>query len=300
MTHHHHHRGAHAVPEAALGRAFAWGIALNTAFVAIEAAVGIAYDSMGLLSDAGHNLSDVASLLLALLAYRLARVHARPRYTYGYRKSTVLVSLLNSVVLLVAVGAIVAESIGRMLHPMPVEGGVIAWTAGAGVAVNGFTAWLFVRDKERDLNVKGAYLHMAADALVSVGVLVSGLVIARTGWMFVDPVIGVVVAGVIVASVWSLTRDILRLALDGVPPGLDPASVERAMLGVEGVCEVHHLHLWAISTTENALTAHVVVAPDARTECVKAALRRVLDAEGVAHATIETEGAEERCTCRED
>ncbi len=192
MTHHHHHRGAHAVPEAALGRAFAWGIALNTAFVAIEAAVGIAYDSMGLLSDAGHNLSDVASLLLALLAYRLARVHARPRYTYGYRKSTVLVSLLNSVVLLVAVGAIVAESIGRMLHPMPVEGGVIAWTAGAGVAVNGFTAWLFVRDKERDLNVKGAYLHMAADALVSVGVLVSGLVIARTGWMFVDPVIGVV------------------------------------------------------------------------------------------------------------
>ncbi len=177
---------------------------------------------------------------------------------------------------------------------------MIAWTAGAGVAVNGFTAWLFVRDKERDLNVKGAYLHMAADALVSVGVLVSGLVIARTGWMFVDPVIGVVVAGVIVASVWSLTRDSLRLALDGVPPGLDPASVERAMLGVEGVCEVHHLHLWAISTTENALTAHVVVAPDARTECVKAALRRVLDAEGVAHATIETEGAEERCTCRED
>ena len=296
--HHHHHHHHHEVTS--LNRAFIIGIVINALYVVCEAVFGFIYNSLGLLSDAGHNLGDCTSLVLAMLAFKLSTRPATERYTYGYRKSTVLVSLLNSVVLLVAVGAIVAESIGRMLHPMPVEGGVIAWTAGAGVAVNGFTAWLFVRDKERDLNVKGAYLHMAADALVSVGVLVSGLVIARTGWTFVDPVIGVVVAGVIVASVWSLTRDSLRLALDGVPPGLDPASVERAMLGVEGVCEVHHLHLWAISTTENALTAHVVVAPDARTECVKAALRRVLDAEGVAHATIETEGAEERCTCRED
>ena len=235
MTHHHHHRGAHAVPEAALGRAFAWGIALNTAFVAIEAAVGASLRLDGAAVRRRAQPERRGEPAAGPAGIPPGPVHARPRYTYGYRKE-------HGARLAAQLGRAAGrrggdrggESIGRMLHPMPVEGGVIAWTAGAGVAVNGFTAWLFVRDKERDLNVKGAYLHMAADALVSVGVLVSGLVIARTGWMFVDPVIGVVVAGVIVASVWSLTRDSLRLALDGVPPGLDPASVERAMLGVEG------------------------------------------------------------------
>ena len=185
-----------------LNKAFILGIALNVAFVVVEFAVGLYYGSMGLLSDAGHNLSDVASLLLAMLAFRLAQAHATPRYTYGYKKSTVLISLLNSVILLVAVGVIVAESVGRMLHPAPVEGGAIAWTAGVGVVINGFTAWLFMKDKDKDLNVKGAYLHMAADALVSVGVLVSGVVISWTGWTIVDPIVGLVVAAVIVASVW--------------------------------------------------------------------------------------------------
>jgi Co/Zn/Cd efflux system component len=203
MTHEHHH---HERTVTSLNKAFILGIALNVAFVVVEFAVGLSYGSMGLLSDAGHNLSDVASLLLAMLAFRLAQAQATPRYTYGYKKSTVLISLLNSVILLIAVGGIVAESIGRMLHPAPVEGGAIAWTAGVGVAINGFTAWLFLKDKDRDLNVKGAYLHMAADALVSVGVLVSGLVISWTGWTIVDPVVGLVVAAVIVASVWSLTR----------------------------------------------------------------------------------------------
>ena len=203
MTHEHHH---HERTVTSLNKAFILGIALNVAFVVVEFAVGLSYGSMGLLSDAGHNLSDVASLLLAMLAFRLAQAQATPRYTYGYKKSTVLISLLNSVILLIAVGVIVAESIGRMLHPAPVEGGAIAWTAGVGVAINGFTAWLFLKDKDRDLNVKGAYLHMAADALVSVGVLVSGLVISWTGWTIVDPVVGLVVAAVIVASVWSLTR----------------------------------------------------------------------------------------------
>ena len=178
MTHEHHH---HERTVTSLNKAFILGIALNVAFVVVEFAVGLSYGSMGLLSDAGHNLSDVASLLLAMLAFRLAQAQATPRYTYGYKKSTVL-------------------------HPAPVEGGAIAWTAGVGVAINGFTAWLFLKDKDRDLNVKGAYLHMAADALVSVGVLVSGLVISWTGWTIVDPVVGLVVAAVIVASVWSLTR----------------------------------------------------------------------------------------------
>lgn len=292
MTHEHHHHD-HTVTS--LNKAFIWGIALNVGFVIVEFAVGLCYGSMGLLSDAGHNLSDVASLLLAMLAFRLAQARATPKYTYGYKKSTVLISLLNSVILLIAVGVIVAESIGRMLHPEPVVGGAIAWTAGVGVAINGFTAWLFMKDKDRDLNVKGAYLHMAADALVSVGVLVSGLVISWTGWTVVDPIVGLAVAGVIVASVWSLTRDSLRLSLDGVPGGIDIAEIERKMETVPGVRAVHHIHVWAISTTENALTAHVVLDSLSRMEEVKHALKELLGRSEIPHATLEFESVTERC-----
>lgn len=292
MTHEHHHHD-HTVTS--LNKAFIWGIGLNVGFVVIEFAVGLCYGSMGLLSDAGHNLSDVASLLLAMLAFRLAQARATPKYTYGYKKSTVLISLLNSVILLIAVGVIVAESIGRMLHPEPVVGGAIAWTAGVGVAINGFTAWLFMKDKDRDLNVKGAYLHMAADALVSVGVLVSGLVISWTGWTVVDPIVGLAVAGVIVASVWSLTRDSLRLSLDGVPGGIDIAEIERKMEAVPGVRAVHHIHVWAISTTENALTAHVVLDSLSRMEEVKHALKELLGRSEIPHATLEFESVTERC-----
>lgn len=292
MTHEHHHHD-HTVTS--LNKAFIWGIALNVGFFVVEFAVGLCYGSMGLLSDAGHNLSDVASLLLAMLAFRLAQARATPKYTYGYKKSTVLISLLNSVILLIAVGVIVAESIGRMLHPEPVVGGAIAWTAGVGVAINGFTAWLFMKDKDRDLNVKGAYLHMAADALVSVGVLVSGLVISWTGWTVVDPIVGLAVAGVIVASVWSLTRDSLRLSLDGVPGGIDIAEIERKMGAVPGVRAVHHIHVWAISTTENALTAHVVLDSLSRMEEVKHALKELLGRSEIPHATLEFESVTERC-----
>ena len=292
MTHEHHHHD-HTVTS--LNKAFIWGIALNVGFVIVEFAVGLCYGSMGLLSDAGHNLSDVAGLLLAMLAFRLAQARATPKYTYGYKKSTVLISLLNSVILLIAVGVIVAESIGRMLHPEPVVGGAIAWTAGVGVAINGFTAWLFMKDKDRDLNVKGAYLHMAADALVSVGVLVSGLVISWTGWTVVDPIVGLAVAGVIVSSVWSLTRDSLRLSLDGVPGGIDIAEIERKMETVPGVRAVHHIHVWAISTTENALTAHVVLDSLSRMEEVKHALKELLGRSEIPHATLEFESVTERC-----
>ena len=292
MTHEHHHHD-HTVTS--LNKAFIWGIGLNVGFVVVEFAVGLCYGSMGLLSDAGHNLSDVASLLLAMLAFRLAQARATPKYTYGYKKSTVLISLLNSVILLIAVGVIVAESIGRMLHPESVVGGAIAWTAGVGVALNGFTAWLFMKDKDRDLNVKGAYLHMAADALVSVGVLVSGLVISWTGWTVVDPIVGLAVAGVIVASVWSLTRDSLRLSLDGVPGGIDIAEIERKMEAVPGVRAVHHIHVWAISTTENALTAQVVLDSLSRMEEVKHALKELLGRSGIPHATLEFESVTERC-----
>lgn len=295
MTHEHEHHHHHDHTVTSLNKAFIWGIALNVGFVVVEFAVGLYYGSMGLLSDAGHNLSDVASLLLAMLAFRLAQAKATPKYTYGYKKSTVLISLLNSVILLIAVGVIVAESIGRMMHPEPVVGGAIAWTAGVGVVINGFTAWLFMKDKDRDLNVKGAYLHMAADALVSVGVLVSGLVISWTGWTIVDPIVGLVVAGVIVASVWSLTRDSLRLSLDGVPGGIDVAEIEQAMTAVPGVRAVHHIHVWAISTTENALTAHVVLDSLSRMEELKHILKELLEHEGIPHATLEFESVAEQC-----
>ena len=197
--------------------------------------------------------------------------------------------------LLIAVGVIVAESIGRMMHPAPIEGSAIAWTAGVGVAINGFTAWLFMKDKDKDLNVKGAYLHMAADALVSVGVLVSGLVISWTGWTVVDPIVGLVVAAVIVASVWSLTRASLRLSLDGVPDGIRVDELERMMTAVPGVEAVHHIHVWAISTTENALTAHVVLTDLPRLEAVKRELKTRLDGAGVHHATLEFESVAENC-----
>ena len=295
MTHRHHHHD-HRI--SSLNRAFLIGIALNVAFVVVEFCVGLWYGSMGLLSDAGHNLSDVASLLLAMLAFRLAQARATDRYTYGYKKSTVLISLLNSVILLIAVGVIVAESVGRMLHPEPVEGNIIVWTAGAGILINGFTAWLFMKNRKHDLNVRGAYLHMAADALVSVGVLISGVVIAATGWTIVDPIVGLVVAAVIVVSAWSLTRDSLRLSLDGVPAGIDVAELERRMVAIEGVEAVHHLHVWAISTTENALTAHVVLSDPCLLVRVKPQIKAMLAEIGIIHATLECETLSEHCSGR--
>ena len=188
----HHHEHNHRITS--LNKAFIIGIALNISFVIVEFGVGFYYDSLGLLSDAGHNLGDVASLILAMLAFRLEKVHPNSRYTYGYKKSTILVSLLNAVILLVAVGIIIAESIDKLFHPVSVDGSAIAWTAGVGVVINALTAWLFMKDKDKDLNVKGAYLHMAADALVSVGVVVSGIIIMYTGWSIIDPIIGLGIA----------------------------------------------------------------------------------------------------------
>ena len=259
MSHEHSHQHSHAINAESLNKAFIIGIVLNLAFVVIEFAAGFWFDSLALLSDAGHNLSDVVSLVLALLAFRLAKVKANERYTYGYKKSTILVSLLNAVILLVAVGAIVIESIHKLNNPAVVPGGAIAWVAGVGVLINAFTAFLFMKDKEKDLNVKGAYLHMAADTLVSVGVLVAGIVISRTGWYIIDPIIGLIVAVVILISTWNLLHDSLRLTLDGVPTSIDSQKVVKAIRALPGVDDVHHIHIWAISTTENALTAHIVL-----------------------------------------
>ena len=286
-SHEHHHDHHHEITS--LNKAFIIGISLNLVFVVAEFLAGFWYNSLGLLSDAGHNLGDVASLVLAMLAFRLAKVQPTSRYTYGYKKSTVLVSLLNAVILLVAVGIIIGESVGKLFHPQPVEGDAIAWVAGIGVVINAVTAWLFMKDKDKDLNVKGAYLHMAADALVSVGVVVSGVEIARTGWYVIDPIIGLLIALIIIYSTWGLLRDSLRLSLDGVPMGTDIGKVENAIREVPGVQDVHHLHIWAISTTETALTAHIVIKDTNQMETVKYEIKHELEHVGVQHATLEFE-----------
>ena len=279
-----------------LNSAFVVGIALNAAFVAVEFLAGFFSNSMGLLSDAGHNLSDVASLLLAMLAFRLAQAKPTSRYTYGFRRSTILVSLLNAVILLVAVGAIIVESLRKLLHPQPVGGETVLWVAGIGVIVNFVTALMFLRDKERDLNVKGAYLHMAADALVSVGVMVSGGVMMATGWYMIDPLVGLLVAAIIVYSTWGLLRDSLRLSLDGVPAGIDYGEVLDAVASQPGVEEVHHLHVWALSTTENAMTAHIAVRDLQQMPQLKSALRARLHELGIDHATFEFEATGQPCS----
>ena len=295
MSHEHSHQHSHAINAESLNKAFIIGIVLNLAFVVIEFAAGFWFDSLALLSDAGHNLSDVVSLVLALLAFRLAKVKANERYTYGYKKSTILVSLLNAVILLVAVGAIVIESIHKLNNPAVVPGGAIAWVAGVGVLINAFTAFLFMKDKEKDLNVKGAYLHMAADALVSMGVLVAGIVISRTGWYIIDPIIGLIVAVVILISTWNLLHDSLRLTLDGVPTSIDSQKVVKAIRALPGVDDVHHIHIWAISTTENALTAHIVLKQPESMQEVKHLIRHRLEDFGIGHATLEFEVPGEHC-----
>ena len=295
MSHEHSHQHSHTINAESLNKAFIIGIVLNLAFVVIEFAAGFWFDSLALLSDAGHNLSDVVSLVLALLAFRLAKVKANERYTYGYKKSTILVSLLNAVILLVAVGAIVIESIHKLNNPAVVPGGAIAWVAGVGVLINAFTAFLFMKDKEKDLNVKGAYLHMAADALVSVGVLVAGIVISRTDWYIIDPIIGLIVAVVILISTWNLLHDSLRLTLDGVPTSIDSQKVVEAIRALPGVDDVHHIHIWAISTTENALTAHIVLKQPESMQEVKHLIRHRLEDFGIGHATLEFEVPGEHC-----
>ena len=287
MAHEHHHEHSHELTS--LNKAFIIGIALNITFVIVEFIAGFMLDSLGLISDAGHNLGDVASLVLAMLAFRLARVHPNTKYTYGYKKSTVLVSLLNAVILLIAVGFILGESIGKLFHPRPVDGDAVAWVAGVGVVINAVTAWLFMKDKEKDLNVKGAYLHMAADALVSVGVVVSGIIIQHTGWFVIDPLIGIIIAVVIVYSTWGLLRDRLRLSLDGVPAGSGYEEVEKCMMSVPGVKSFHHLHIWALSTTETALTVHIVVEDMKQMETIKCRLKSALRQVNIVHATLEFE-----------
>lgn len=275
--------------------AFKWGIALNLIFVIAEFTAGYISRSVGLMSDAGHNLSDVASMALALMACILATRHATGKYTYGYKKSTILVSVANAIILIAAVGVIIFESIEKIVRPVEVEGEWIIIVAGIGVLVNGFTTWLFNKDKGRDLNIKATYMHMLADTLVSIGVIVSGVIIKFTGWNIIDPIIGLVIAAIILYSTWDILKDSIRLALDGTPEQFDVEDIERQMEAEDGVEEVHHIHIWAISTTEYALTAHVVISDIDNMHLIKERLKALLGSIGIAHSTLEFEDKAHHC-----
>ena len=288
----------HTTQISSLNRAFIIGIAINALYVIIEFGSGLYYNSLALISDAGHNLTDVASLALALLAFRLARIKSNNKFTYGFRKSTVLVSLVNSVVLFVAIGGILWESFSRLRNPIVLQGLPISVVAGIGIAINAVSALLFLKDKESDLNVKGAYLHLMADAAVSLGVVVSGIIIYFFHWYWLDLVVSLVIVAVIFYSTWNLFRDSLFLTLDGVPQSIDLDKVIAEIKEVEGVMDVHHLHVWAISTSQNALTAHVIIHNDSSMEnlnILKMKIKHELEHVNIHHATIEFETANENC-----
>ncbi|MFL9949521.1 cation diffusion facilitator family transporter [Paraburkholderia agricolaris] len=252
------HSHAHA-PVAGHGRAFALAVALNVAIVVVQAVYGVIAHSTALLADAGHNLSDVLGLLLAWGAAWLSTRRPSARYTFGYGSSSILASLANAGLLLFACGVIVAEAIGRLMNPAPVAGLVVFVVATVGVIVNGFSAWLFMRGQKEDLNIRGAFLHMAADAGISAAVAISGLVILYTNWTWLDPVMSLLVVAVVVYGTWGLLRDSVRMALDAVPPGVDLQPIRDYLAGQPGVTDVHDLHVWALSTTGNALSAHLVM-----------------------------------------
>ncbi|HXT05748.1 MAG TPA: cation diffusion facilitator family transporter [Roseiarcus sp.] len=254
-THEHHDR-AHAPAD--FGRAFAIGIALNFGFVVIEAAYGVLGHSVALLADAGHNIGDVLGLVVAWLASELAKRAPSARFTYGLRGSSILAALFNAVFLLVAVGAISWEAILRLDTPAPVAAGTVMIVAAIGIVINGVTAWLFASGSKDDLNLRGAFLHMAADALVSAGVVVAGLVILLTGWLWLDPVVSLAINTVIVWGTWGLLRDALGMSVAGVPPGVDANAVRAFLSSRPAVASLHDLHIWAIGTTDIALTCHLV------------------------------------------
>ncbi|WP_205512324.1 cation diffusion facilitator family transporter [Longitalea arenae] len=300
MGHDHSHAHAHShvsFNEASL-KAFQVGIGLNVLFVLVEVGAGLAYKSISLLSDAGHNLADVASLLLSYFAFKLARRQATMRFTYGYKKTTVLAAFLNALLLLLAIGILGYESVLRLQAPPPVQGTGIAWVAAVGIAVNSISAFLFFRNKDADLNIKGAYLHLVADALVSIGVVVGGIVISFTNWYWLDPLIGLTIMFIVLVGTWSLLTNSFKMSVDAVPAGIELDEISKVILAVKHIVNVHHIHIWPLSTTENALTAHVIIE-----EClpfneklkVIRQLKHELLHHNIHHSTIELESETIHC-----
>ncbi len=298
MEHDHSHH--HSIPSALtnVNSAFVIGICLNSLFVVIEAVIGFSIHSLSLLSDAGHNLADVGSLALSLLAFRLLKVKANDKYTYGYRKTTILAALLNGVILLVSIGAIAYAAIQRFADPVPLPGKTIALVAGIGIVVNFITAFLFMKNQKKDLNVKSAYLHMLADGMVSVGIMAGGFLIYFTGLYWIDPLISIIIVIVILAGTWGLLKESLALTLDAVPKDIDINDIKTNAENIDGILDLHHIHVWAISTTENAMTAHMVIDCNESSEqitAIKDTLKHRLEHMNIRHITLETEFDTDDC-----
>ena len=300
-THTHSHGAGcgHGLSTGYIDRAMAAGVALNALFIAVEAAAGVAAGSLALLADAGHNAGDVVGLLLAWGASWLARRPPSRRYTWGLRRSTIYAALANAVLLLVACGGIAWEAVRRLQSPEPVAGPIVIAVAALGVVINTLTALLFLKGQS-DANVRGAFLHMAADAAVSLGVVLAGVAIALTGATWIDPVTSLVVAAVIVAGTWGLFRESLDLALDAVPRGVEPEAIEAALAALPGVREVHDLHVWGASTSEISLTAHLVTVDGTDYDRLLSEAEAVLrERFRVAHSTIQIEGPAACEQCRQ-
>jgi cobalt-zinc-cadmium efflux system protein len=292
----HSHDHGHGHAPVNHGPAFAFGVVLNLAFVGVEAVAGFLSGSMALLADAGHNLSDVLSLALAWGASVLARRPPAGRFTYGFKSSTILAALANAGLLLVAIGGIAFETLNRIASPPAVEGRVMMIVAGIGIAINAGTALLFMRGRHRDLNIRGAFLHMTADALVSLGVVVAGALILSTGARWIDPVTSLVIVLVIAWGTWGLLKDSVKLSLNAVPGHIDEAAVRAHLAGLPGVARVHDLHIWPMSTTEAALTAHLVMPAGHPGDGFLHGLAHDLDHSfGIEHATVQVETGTETC-----
>lgn len=288
--HHDHHGHGHSHAPASFGRAFAVGITLNLGFVVVEAVYGVIAGSMALVADAGHNLSDVLGLVIAWTASVLAARPPSARFTYGFKSSSILAALGNAAFLLVALGAILVETIRRLIEPEPVAGGPVMAVAAVGIVINTVTALMFMRGRKHDINIRGAYLHMAADAAVSAGVVVAGLLITLTGAQWIDPVTSLVIVGIIAAGTWGLLKDSLRMGLHAVPPGIDERKVRHFLNSLSGVEAVHDLHIWPMSTTETALTAHLVMPGGHPGDSFLHQLAQELDHDfGIGHATVQVE-----------
>lgn len=293
--HGHHHDHNHEVRNH--NRTFGIAIALNVGFVAIEAVYGLAADSLALLADAGHNLSDVLGLMMAWGAIFLARREPSRWRTYGMRKTTILAALFNALILLMAIGGIAWEAVRRLAEPAPVAGMTVVVVAAIGVVINAGTMLLFVSDSKDDINIRGAFLHMAADAGVSLGVVIAGLIIYYTSQLWLDPVISLVIVAVIFIGTWSLLKESLNLAMDAVPKGIDPDGIRQYLTDLPGVEAVHDLHIWGLSTTETALTAHLVK-PDAIDDdrVIQQASQTLRTEYGVGHITLQWERDDQACT----
>ncbi len=283
----------HIEADMKLNNAFKISIALNLLYVFVEFGFGFYTNSLALMSDAGHNLTDVASLCLALLAFKLAKVAPTKNFTYGYSKVSVIISLLNSVILLITVGIIGFEAIDRLQHPQPIQGITIAVVSGFGILVNSLSAILFFKTKNNDINIKGAFLHLAVDALVSLSVVVAGIVIYFTQWFIIDAILSLVVMIVIIVTTWNVLIQSVKLSIDAVPQGVDMDEIIIEVEKLQGVINFHHLHIWPLSTNKNALTGHLVINGNScdidKTETIKNKTKELLLTLNIHHATIETE-----------